>query len=119
VTAAAWALVAPGIMATNEAYTALEDRSLPLRLTLLASGTADPAYVRGAELLERAERFQWHELRPSVNTLVSLIIPVAHGDHRESTLRRLRGRVARWRELVEVLRHGARRIDPGAAFPRS
>ena len=119
VTAAAWSLVAPGILGTNGAYTALEERSLPLRLTLLASGTADPAYARGAELLERAERFQWHELRPSVNTLVSLIIPVAHGDHRESTLRRLKGRVAQWRELIKVLRHGARRIDPGAAFPRS
>ena len=110
--AAAWSLE-PCILGMNAAYIALEERSLSLRLALLASGPQGN-YWPAAELLGRAEHFQWHEMRPKLNALLANVIALVHGDTSAENLVLLKEQAPEWRELATCLRYGAKRLEPGA-----
>ena len=113
---AAWAM-APWVESMNKAYAALEERSMPLRLSVLRSGPAFSRYDRLAGLIRRAEKYQWHEVRPLHNALLGTLISVVQGDTEPESLEQLRRQAGKWRELIEVLEHGSKLFDLSGAFP--
>lgn len=101
---AAWEM-APHIEAMNAAYIALEDRSLALRVSLLRSGAEGGTCWALAGKLSRAEKYQWHEVRPLLNSLLANVIAVVSGDDDAATLRRFQRQFPRWLELVRLLHY--------------
>lgn len=96
----AWQLAEP-IRRMNDSYVRLEERALELTLLLAEAGDA-PASQLARDLTD-LQAFQWHEVRPQLNSLLVHLIRLLTSEHPERMAQLVIADRAGWERLGQLL----------------